>query len=61
MSNITVKQTIVEATPDAELKQCIREAIILALEKDIAVVLSHNDNMFQITPGDILQTVQQLS
>lgn len=61
MSTITVKQTIVDSEPGAELKQCVREAIILSLEKDIVVVLNHNDQLFQITPSEILSTVQQLS
>lgn len=57
MKDIIENKLCVEAGAGSKVAACIRESVVLAFEKDVTVVLTHNNVDFIISPGEIIDNI----
>jgi|GEM_PF-6823822 hypothetical protein len=56
-SNFIIDEVLARAFPGAEISECVREVIVLAMTEQRRVVLTHNDREYLIDPKMLLMTI----
>lgn len=57
MKNITINTITVDANGGSLRSDCIAEAIILAIEQDVTVILTHNNKEYVVLPNEVKATI----
>jgi len=60
MDNIREEYLAVSATAGADIDNCIDDAIVLALQQGVKVVLVHNEKKYTIEPNKIRNSVRNM-
>lgn len=57
MKNINVEMVLVSACPGAHLNNSIREALLLAVQEQRSVTLTHNETDYVILYSEIMEQI----
>ena len=58
--NIEIAKIITNALPGSDRKNCFNEALILAIEKNTDVDLTHNGRVYEVSITRVIASIKQV-